>query len=44
MARQACQNPESGFFSDNASFTETFIDEGEAEADVEDYSDHNYYT
>ena len=29
MARQACQNPESGVFSDNASFTEIFIDEGD---------------
>jgi hypothetical protein len=36
MERQACQDPESGFFSEHPSFTETFIGEGEAEADVED--------
>jgi hypothetical protein len=35
MERQTCQKPESGVFSENASFTKTFIDEGEAEADVE---------
>jgi hypothetical protein len=45
MERQACQDPESGFFSEHASFTETFIDEGEAEAYVEDlvYSDDEIF-